>query len=90
MLKVFFLCRVEYPMGSVFPLHFSFSSGNVCRSASNPSRLASDRRISSASSESLDMAEYGTVKMSAESSVKVASFDPQEDKNTAILRERTS
>lgn len=33
------------------------------------------------------MAEYGTVKMSPESSVKVASFDPQEDKNMAILRE---
>lgn len=36
------------------------------------------------------MAEYGTVKMSTENSVEVASFDPQEDKNMTILRERTS
>lgn len=85
-----FLCAVKYPMWIVFPLHFSVSGGNVCRSATNPSRLASDRRISRASSESLDMAEYGTVKMSTESSVKVASFDPQEEKNMAILGERTS
>lgn len=31
------------------------------------------------------MAKCGMVKMSTESSVKVASFDPQEDKNMAVL-----
>lgn len=36
------------------------------------------------------MPEYGTVKKSTESSVKVASFDPQEDKNMTVLEERTS
>lgn len=36
------------------------------------------------------MAEHGTVKKPAENGVKVASFDPQEEKNMAILRERTS
>lgn len=36
------------------------------------------------------MSKYCMVKMSTESSVEVASFDPQKDKNMAILRERIS
>lgn len=36
------------------------------------------------------MAEHGTVKKPTENGVEVASFDPQEKKNMAILRKRTS
>lgn len=81
----FFFYAVEYPMWSVFPLYFCASGGNICRSGTNSSCSASDRRISRVSSESHDMAKCGMVKMSTESSVKVASFDPQEDKNMAVL-----
>lgn len=86
--KVFY--AVKYSMWRVFPLHFTVSGGSVCRNTTNSSHLPSDRGISRAFSESLDMAEHGTVKKPAENGVKVASFDPQEEKNMAILRERTS
>lgn len=36
------------------------------------------------------MAEHGTVKKPTENGAEVASFNPQEEKNMVILRERTS
>lgn len=75
MLKGFLCSEIIHTVFSPCILLFQVA---VCRNATNPSHLPSDRGISRAFSESLDMAEHGTVKKTTENGVEVASFDPQE------------